>query len=144
MSTSDRMLCTLYALISLVALVATWANAVDYLQWSFVDANLRFWQDAVATPAGRFITLDILFLSLALVVWAVTEARRLDIGGVWLYVIGGVLIGLSVVFPLFLLHRQRALAAGRRGDGQLGGGDTIGILIYGLVVAGFWGYSLLH
>lgn len=144
MSASDRMLCTLYALIALVALVATWANAADYLQWSFVDANLRFWRDAIANPAARFITLDILFLSLALVVWAVSEARRLAIGGVWLYVIGGALIGLSIVFPLFLLHRQRALAAGRRGNGRFAAGDVLGVILYGLVVAGFWGYTLLH
>lgn len=146
MNASNRMLCALYGLVSLVALVATWANALDYLQWSFVDANLRFWQDSLSNPASRFITLDLLFLSLALVVWAVSEARRLHLRGVWLYVIGAVLIGVSIFIPLFLLHRQRALALyGTPGEpGLPGTWDVIGMVVYAVLVAGFWGYTLLH
>jgi hypothetical protein len=38
------------------------------------------------------------------------EAHRLDIRFVWLYVVLSFVIAVSVMFPLFLIARQRALA----------------------------------
>jgi hypothetical protein len=41
----------------------------------------------------------------------VLEARKLGIRWVWAYVVFGVLIAISVTFPLFLIARERRLAA---------------------------------
>ena len=48
---------------------------------------------------------------LAAVVFMVIEARRHGIPYVWAYVLGGMLIAISVTFPLFLIARERKLAA---------------------------------
>jgi hypothetical protein len=113
MTPSRSILSAAYGLIALLALVGTWGHNVHYLHLGFVGANLRFWQDTLANPASRSITADILFLYAALAIWMVLEARRLAMKGVWLYLLGGALIAISVTFPLFMVHRERALARGQ-------------------------------
>jgi hypothetical protein len=41
----------------------------------------------------------------------VIEARRLAIRWVWLYILLGFLVAISVTFPLFLIARERRIAA---------------------------------
>ena len=41
----------------------------------------------------------------------VTEARRWGVGFVWLYILGGFLIAISAALPLFLIARERRIAA---------------------------------
>ena len=41
----------------------------------------------------------------------VIESRRLDIRFPWLYVVFGLLVAISVTFPLFLIARERRLDA---------------------------------
>ena len=43
----------------------------------------------------------------------VVEARKQGIPYVWAYIAGGMLIAISVTFPLFLIARERTLAAAR-------------------------------
>jgi hypothetical protein len=40
----------------------------------------------------------------------VLEARRLGMRGVWLYLLFGMLVAISVTVPIFLINRERALA----------------------------------
>ena len=47
------------ALIGLLALFGTWNNNVHYLDLGFLGANLRFWEETLANPASRSITVDI-------------------------------------------------------------------------------------
>jgi len=54
----------------------------------------------------------------------VVEARRLDIRLPWLYVILGLLIAISVTFPLFLIARERRLGA--QADVATGRGLSLG------------------
>lgn len=110
MTISSKALCIVYGLIAVLALIGTWGNNIDYLHLGFLGANLRFWQDTLATPASRSITVDIFFLGLAIFVWMVLEARRLGMRGVWLYLVFGMLIAISFTFPLFLINRERKLA----------------------------------
>jgi hypothetical protein len=110
MSITRKALCVFYGLVGLIALVGTWGNNVQYLSLGFVGANLCFWQETMANPASRSITVDILFLALAAATWMILEARRLRMRGVWFYVIFGALVAISVTFPLFLINRERALS----------------------------------
>src|SRR3546814_21041112 len=96
MPASRKILCIVYGLIALLALAGTWAHNVAYLSRGFVGANVAFWHDTLANPASRSITVDLFFLGLAIFVWMILEARRLGMRGVWLYLVFGMLIAISV------------------------------------------------
>src|SRR4051794_2688491 len=117
MSSTRRRLCIVYAVIALVALVGTWSQNVAYFRpdegivVGFGLATVRFWSDTFATRASASITIDLLLFFCAAAVFMVLESRRLGIRWVWAYVVLGVLIAISVTFPLFLIARERRLAA---------------------------------
>jgi len=143
-----QLLCLVYGLIALLALVATWSQNVAYFRaedgalLGFVFATLRFWPDTLATPASVSITVDIALFTLAASVFLIREARRLAIRGAWLYVVLGLLIAISVTFPLFLIARERRLAL--QGVAAVGPGltrrDAIGLAAFGVatVLLSLW------
>ena len=130
---------------ALLALVATWGQNLSYFRAEdgilrgFVLATGRFWPDTLTTPAGVSITVDLGLFLLAAAVLMVIEARRLQIRFVWLYVILGLLIAISVTFPLFLIARERRLAARGEAPGNIGltQGDVIGLALLGIASALF-------
>ena len=101
---SRRLLCVVYAVIALVALVATWSQNIVFLRSG--GSFLGFWEATKVNPASRSITADIFLFGLAVAILMVIEARRVGVKFVWGYILGGFLIAISVVFPLFL-HRPR-------------------------------------
>lgn len=142
MPLSRKILCFTYALVAVLALLGTWSHNLAYLHGGFVAANLAFWHDTLANPASRSITVDLFFLGLAVFVWMVLEARRLGMRGVWLYLLFGMLIAISVTVPLFLINRELALAEREPGSraGTLGVGDILGLIAVG---AGCLAYAAL-
>jgi hypothetical protein len=133
-------------LVAVCALICTWAHNLAYLSMGVLAGNIAFWRETLANPASRSITVDIFFLTLAIFVWMFLEARRLDIGRPWIYVVFGLLIAVSVTIPLFLARRERALAALQPGSdgGTLGTCDLcwVGVqlaLAAAYVVASFLG-----
>ena len=117
MTSSRRILCLAYAATAVLALVGTWHQNLSYFRaedgWlvGFVLATGRFWSETLATPASTSITVDLGLLLLPLIALMLIEARRLEIPFVWLYVVLGFLVAISVTFPLFLIARERRLAA---------------------------------
>ena len=144
MPVSRKGLCLVYGVIALLALAGTWGNNVHYLHLGWVGANVRFWQETMANPASRSITADLMFLVLALVVWMLLEARRLGMRGVWLYVVFGVLVAISVTFPVFLVQRERALAArdGTAPAGAMRPADVVGLAVLAVIAIGYAAASL--
>lgn len=110
MTSNRRILSGVYATIAAVALVATWSQNLAYLH-SPGGFLTSFLQDLKVNAAARSITVDIVLFFLAAAVFMVLEARRLGIPYVWAYIVGGMLIAISVTFPLFLIARERKLAA---------------------------------
>jgi hypothetical protein len=111
MPASRKVLCAAYAMISIAALIATWSQNVAYFH-SIADVFPglgAFIRDTKVTPASRSITVDILFFFLAAAILMVIEARKRGVRFVWAYIVGGVLIAISVTFPLFLLAREMRL-----------------------------------
>src|SRR5262249_30076872 len=142
MTLSRNVLCMVYAIIALVALVATWGNNLAYLDQGFLGANAAFWRDTLANPASRSITVDIFWLGLAVFIWMIVEARRLGMRFVWLYLIVGFVVAISVTVPVFLVNRERALAARESSPaaGTLHPLDVAGLLV---LAAGFLAYSVI-
>ncbi|HXJ37155.1 MAG TPA: DUF2834 domain-containing protein [Candidatus Eisenbacteria bacterium] len=151
MPRSRRLLCVVYGIIALLALIGTWSQNVAYFRADeglagFALATARFWPATLATPASVSITVDIGLFFLAAAFLMVIEARRLQIRFVWLYVLFGILIAISVTFPLFLIARERRIVACGEGGADLGIGraDTIALATLGLISAVFTLWSLGH
>ena len=142
MNVSRQGLCMVYALAGVIALIGTWSNNLHYFNQGLLAANLQFWQETMANPASRSITIDILLVGFVVLCWMLLEVRRLGMRHAWLYVLASVFIAISAAFPAFLIHRERALAArdGGTSAGTLGPGDLLWLLVVG--AAGV-GYTLL-
>jgi len=107
MPISRKLLCAVYAVIALVALVATWSQNIAFLRGG--GTFLSFWEATKANAATRSITVDIALFFLAAAFLMVIEARRVGVKYVWAYILGGLLVAISVTFPLFLLARELRL-----------------------------------
>lgn len=109
MTRARKVLCLFYLTAALVALVACWSQ-----NWSYVPAGpsaglSAFLSDLRLTAASRSIAIDISLFFLSAAVWMVSEARRLKMRWVGLYILFGFIIAISVTFPLFLIARERTL-----------------------------------
>ena len=146
MTISRKTVCVVYGVIAMLALIGTWGHNIAYLDRGFVGANQAFWGDTLANPASRSITADIFFFGLAVFVWMVLEARRLGMRLVWLYLIFGMLIAISVTVPIFLINRERALAATEPSSiaGHLNSLDVIGLALSSAGIVAYAVIALLH
>lgn len=104
MPTPRKVLCVAYAAIAVAALVATGIQNLAYLEEP--ARYLNFINDLKVTPASRLFAADVLLLGLAVAILMVVEARKHDVKFVWLYIVGGLAIAISVTFPLFLIARE--------------------------------------
>ena len=137
MSHTSRNICIVYGLIALAALFATWSQNLQ-------PSHTSYLLDLKASPASRSFTVDIGFFLLAGAILMVLEARRLGVRLVWLYVIFGFLIAISVTFPLFLIAREMRLA--KIGAGpypvKLTISDLVGLILLTGVVLALTGFIL--
>jgi hypothetical protein len=109
--TSRKVLCAVYAVIAVAALIAMCSQNAAYFHAGIGDFGNRFFADIKTTPASRAITAENLLLFLAAAVFMVTEARKHGIRWVWAYILGGASIAFSVAFPLFLIARESRVGA---------------------------------
>lgn len=140
MSRTQKALCVAYGLLAVVALIATWSQNLAYFGGDVGSGGFgQFWVDTRINPASRSITADIGLFFLAAAVFMVSEARRLRIRFVWLYLLFGFLIAISVTFPLFMVARERAEPR----DEALTVGDVVILLVSAVAILGLTGFVLL-
>src|SRR5271166_688996 len=108
---SSKVLCVVYGLIAAAALVATWTQNTAYLHAGIGRFFTDFLAGVEVTPASRSIACDILYFFLAAAIFMVIEARKHGIRFVWAYILAGMLIDISVAFPLFLIARELRISA---------------------------------
>jgi Terpene cyclase DEP1 len=106
MTTKDRLICTTYALIALVALPATWINNIAFMTQPSNNSIMDFGRAAYANAAAASLANDLFSLAAAACIFMVVEGRRVGVRYVWLYLLLSPLIAISVTFPLFLLARH--------------------------------------
>ena len=109
---SGSILCAFYGLVAVAALVATWSQNLAYFASPDSGGMMGFLRATVANHAAASIGIDLAFLGVAACVFMVVESRRLGIRFVGLYILLSCTVAISVFFPLFLIARERALAAG--------------------------------
>ena len=121
-----------YAVIAVAALVIT-----ELQYFPFPSGGIAgFWAQMKANHITRGITVDLAFFVLAGSLFMICEARRLSIRFVWLYVVLGYLINISVFFPIFMIVRERAMA--RAGEEASAFTLTDMILVAGITGAEIW------
>jgi len=114
----DRTICALYGVLAFGALIATWSQNIRFFMRDDNGGLTGFLKDAWANPAAASLSNDIVFVALAAAVFMVIESRRAGVRHVWAYVVGSLLIAISVTFPLFLLARQIKLAQAREAQAR--------------------------
>lgn len=114
---SDKIVCGTYAVIAVVALVATWWNNIGFFTTESASL-IDFFRSGYANYGSSSLTNDLLLFGLAAFVFMVVEARRIGIPKVWIYIVLSAVVAVSVAFPLFLIRRQLVLA-----DRRVAGGD---------------------
>jgi hypothetical protein len=67
---------------------------------------VSFWGDTKVTASSRSITADILLFGLSAAILMVVEGRKHNVRFVWAYIAAGLLVAVSVSFPLFLIARE--------------------------------------
>ena len=131
--TASKALCAVYAVISIAALLATRSQNAAYFA-NPAGFLLDFLNDSRVTPASRSLTVDIVLFFLAAGILMVVEARKHGVKFVWLYILGGFAIAISVTFPLFLIAREMRI--GRTEETRLGAVDTVLLGVFAVVAAG--------
>ncbi|MDT7762691.1 MAG: hypothetical protein QOC63_2111 [Mycobacterium sp.] len=128
--TSGKVLCAVYGVISIAALIGTWSQNAAYFDnpGRFL---LDFLNDSKVTAASRSLTVDITLFFLAASILMVVEARKHGVRFVWAYILGGYAIAISVTFPLFLIARE--IRVGRTETTRLGAVDTVLLAVFAVV-----------
>jgi len=144
MTRTRQTLCVFYGLIALTALVMTWSQNLLYFTGPNPAGMGAYIADLKVSGAARSFTVDIGLFLLAGTGLMVAEARRLGVRFVWLYVILGFGIAISVTFPLFLIARERRLATLETTPSavKLTTTDIAGLAITTAVVLGMCAYTL--
>jgi hypothetical protein len=101
----------LYLVLVVAGAVLPYVFFVSFLVENGLDLPLLVDQ-LLANDISTFFAVDLIIT--ALVSWAflVREARALDIGNAWVYVVATLLVGPSFALPLFLYVREGQLASG--------------------------------
>ncbi|MDT5204218.1 MAG: hypothetical protein QOD34_854 [Mycobacterium sp.] len=131
--TSRKVLCVVYGVIAIAALVATWSQNLAYFEHP-ARFLLDFVNDSKVTPSSRSLTVDILLFFLSAAILMVIEAGKHGVKFVWLYILGGAAIAISVTFPLFLIARE--LRIGTSDAPHLHEKDTILLAAFAVLIAG--------
>ena len=131
------MTCGVLGFMALFALYGTWSQNIAYVG----DPSFgKFVLDTKVTPAGRSLGVDIAVTFYAASVLMVLEARKLGVRFVWAYILLGLLIAISVTFPLFLIAREMRLAKGAASDPSAGTNphplDIVGLALLAVVTVG--------
>lgn len=111
MSRSDKVLCGIYALVAVAALIGTQWVLVDYLGSG--DSFGDFLDATVDGNAATFISIDLLAVALVATIFMVVDGRRNHVRFLWVYVVLVFAVAVSVAFPLYLIARTRTLATPR-------------------------------
>jgi hypothetical protein len=102
-----------YAVLAVVGLVATWYFNLRFMAESGGTFSVvAFVQSGYANSASASLSNDLAVGTVAFLVWSFAEARRLGMRHWWAYVVLTFGVAFACAFPLFLLVRERRLAAG--------------------------------
>ena len=94
-----------YMVLAAVGLITAWVfNGIAVMNGeSYLDA----W---FGSAVDWVLSADLTIVAIAVVVFMITEARRLGMKRVWLYIVLSGITAMAFTFPLFMAMRERALS----------------------------------
>ena len=94
-----------YLVLAAVGLITAWVfNGIAVMNGeSYLDA----W---FGSAVDWVLSADLTIVAIAVVVFMITEARRLGMKRVWLYIVLSGITAMAFTFPLFMAMRERALS----------------------------------
>ena len=108
-----------YFTLAILGLVITeYFNYQYYLQSDQLDI-LGWFTGGYVNPAAASLSSDAYVTFLAVCIFFIVEAKRLEIKFGWIYILGGLFISFAFVFPLFLMVRERQIANKSLSDEKL-------------------------
>lgn len=94
-----------YLVLSILGLVSAWVlNALAVMN------NQDYMSAWFGTAVDWVLSGDFTIVAIAVVVFMITEARRLKMKRVWLYILLSGVTAMAFTFPLFMAMRERKLA----------------------------------
>lgn len=100
-----RSLFWIYLVLSIIGLVTAWVfNALAVLN------NQDYMGAWFGTAVDWVLSGDFTIVAIAVVVFMISEARRLKMKRVWLYILLSGVTAMAFTFPLFMAMRERHLA----------------------------------
>lgn len=100
-----------YLILALLGAIWPWLANLEFIQAHGASFDLSlFVQLANANPAARSLSRDLAIGATAVVVWMVSESRRLRMRGLPLVLLSCVTVAFACGAPLFLYLRERRLA----------------------------------
>ena len=93
-----------YLILSIVGLVTAWVfNALAVMN------NQDYAGAWFGSAVDWVLSADFTVVAIAVVVFMISEARRLKIKRVWLYILLSGITAMAFIFPLFMAMRERKL-----------------------------------
>ena len=114
LTSTDKALCAVYAVLGLAALVGTQIALVRHMTTYDGNAFTGALENTVVNPAATFTVIDLLAVAFVGLVFMVAEGRRLGMRFLWVYVVVTFAVAISVALPAFLIARQVHLAGQRQ------------------------------
>lgn len=119
MTRPEKALCIVYAIIAIIALIATQTNNAAFFSQPDSGGLFGYIRAMYANPATASVSNDLLLFALAGWIFMVVEMRRLGIRFGWVYIVLSVIIAISAIFPLFLIARQIKLSRQQSRDSHV-------------------------
>lgn len=94
-----------------LAVLGTVLPLSQFIPWALehgLDVPL-FIEELFSTRIGGFFGWDVIISAFVMLTFILTEGRRLAMTHLWVPIVGGFLVGVSLGLPLFLAMRERHL-----------------------------------
>jgi len=102
----------LYAVLAVAGLVGTWWFNLRFMSASGGSFSVvEFVRAGFANDASSSLGADLVVGTLTFLAWSFAESRRLGMRHWWVFVLLTFGVAFAMAFPLFLLVRERRLAA---------------------------------
>ncbi len=104
LKTTYLILCILGALLPLLLFIP-WVleNGLDFP---------LFFTELFSTRIGGFFGMDVIVSAVVLLIFVLSEGKRLDMSNLWLPIAATLCIGVSLGLPMFLYMRQKQIENG--------------------------------